>query len=100
LYVDKWRYAPVASTNITRVQIQNGTPGKGSSFALPGVPSCFANFRMPLYNEKPQAAHFCRIRFLPISVWRFTALNEPNRNAQKAFNFSGKMPRHYVLRDE
>ena len=35
---------------------------------------------------------FCRIRFLPISVWRFASLNEPNRNAQKEFSIPAKCP--------
>jgi hypothetical protein len=38
---------------------------------------------MDFSSTRRQAAHCCRIRFLPISVWRFTSFNEPNLNAQK-----------------
>ena len=74
--------APVGSINILPQSILNGTPGNGSSFALPGVPHPNPATLPDQYNEKPQAEHFCRARYLHFSVWRFAPLNEPNSKAQ------------------
>jgi hypothetical protein len=70
----------------------NGTPGKGSSFALPGVPSCFANFlEASVQREAASGA------FLPDEVFAHFGLalhfvQRTKPQCAKEMLTTGKMP--------